>query len=85
MWIKCFNPACDTPFDYREGRLIRSLVGPGNGRRPEVRGTIRHFWLCGDCAERFVFERKAGATVAIKPRAWPRQDEEELANFASVA
>lgn len=68
MLIKCCNPECRAPFDYREGRLIRFSSKQTNGKSAGNRSLIQHFWLCGKCASLYVFEIESGARVSIKPR-----------------
>ncbi len=68
MLTKCCNPGCEAPFDYREGRLIRCSCKPVVGKHSESHSLIRHFWLCGECAEQYVFEYELGKSVKIKPR-----------------
>jgi hypothetical protein len=66
--IKCCNPKCEAPFDYREGRLIRFCNKQANGKPSGNQTLIQHFWLCGKCAALFVFECESEITVKIKPR-----------------
>jgi hypothetical protein len=66
--MKCCNPLCDAPFDYRQGRLVRFSEAITDADTPEARVRIRHFWLCGKCAEIYAFEHHAGTSVRIKPR-----------------
>ena len=66
MLIKCCNPKCEAPFDYREGRLIRFSGNSANGKTLENHPLIRHFWLCGKCAGLYVFEYESGITVKNK-------------------
>lgn len=84
MLIKCCNPMCEAPFDFREGRLIRFSGKPANGKSVENRALIRHFWLCGKCARQYVFEYESETTVRIKLR---HQDssKENLSHFVSAA
>ena len=84
MIIKCCNPLCEAPFDYREGRLIRFSSKESNGRSTENHLLIQHFWLCGKCAGLFVFESESGLTVKIKPR-HQESSEENLSYFVSAA
>ena len=68
MLIKCCNPKCEAPFDYREGRLIRFSGNRATGKPAENHPLIRHFWLCGKCSERYVFAYERGAGMKIRPR-----------------
>jgi hypothetical protein len=58
---------CDTPFDYRQGRLVRFSETLTNADTLESQVRIRHFWLCAKCAEVYVFEHHIGKSVEIKP------------------
>lgn len=84
MLIKCCNPKCEAPFDYREGRLIRFSSKQTHGKFTEAHPFIQHFWLCGKCAGLFVFESESGITVTIKPRQQELSDE-KLSHFVSAA
>jgi hypothetical protein len=66
MSLKCCNPSCNAPFDYRQGRLIR-VVNPisGGKGRPEQ---IHHYWVCGRCATEYVLESQSDHTLTMKPR-----------------
>ena len=66
MFEKCLNPDCDLPFDYREGRLIRFCST--EAKSPAERHCVEHFWLCGKCAERYVFAYERGAGMKIRLR-----------------
>jgi hypothetical protein len=66
--MKCCNPLCDASFDYRQGRLVRFSETITDADALEAQVRIRHFWLCGKCAEIYVFERHVGISVRIKPR-----------------
>lgn len=84
MIVKCCNPVCDTPFDYRQGRIIRRSRKVVNGEPAESRGLIEHFWLCGNCAERFVLEYESEISVRIKSHA-PQISEEHHSPFVVAA
>ena len=84
MLIKCCNPECEAPFDYREGRLIRFSGNSANGKTLENHPLIRHFWLCGKCAGLYVFEYESGITVRIKLR-HQESSKENLSHFVSAA
>jgi hypothetical protein len=68
MIKKCCNPECDTPFDYREGRLIRVSRTPSNGQSSMCQSFILHFWLCGNCTEQYVLDHDSEMNVKIEPR-----------------
>jgi hypothetical protein len=68
MLIKCCNPECQAPIDYRQGRLMRFTGTPSSGNDPKNRHRIQHYWLCGKCAELYVFDFESGTGVKLKPR-----------------
>ena len=68
MYMKCCNPDCNAPFDYREGRLVRVSKTPLRGNAGEVRGLIEHFWLCGTCAGPYVLEHEYGMPIKVRLR-----------------
>lgn len=84
MLMKCSNPECEAPFDYREGRLIRFSGNPANGKTVANDPLIRHYWLCGKCAGLFVFEYESGITVRVRPR-HQESPRENLSHFVSAA
>ena len=65
MITKCFNPACQAPFDYRAGRLVRFSGKNQKGGQEENLPHIEHFWLCAECSTRYKFEYKAGMPVEL--------------------
>lgn len=68
MFMKCCNPRCEVPFDYREGRLARFSEAITSADTLEAQVGIQHFWLCAKCAEIYVFEHHVGRSVRIKAR-----------------
>jgi len=66
MITKCFNPACQAPFDYRSGRLVRFSGKNQKSNGAENHSCIEHFWLCGDCSTLYTFECKAGTPVELR-------------------
>jgi hypothetical protein len=68
MFAKCSNPQCGTPFDHREGQLIRSSASPLDGQSVADQHRVEHFWLCGSCSKLYVFEYKLGTCMKIRPR-----------------
>lgn len=69
MFMKCCNPNCGAPFDYREGQLIRFSKALSNGYSAENHHLVEHFWLCGKCSGDYVFEYESGVTVKVRARA----------------
>ena len=67
MFEKCLNPDCGLPFDYREGRLIRS--SSADAKSPAEPCSVEHFWLCGECSKQYVFAHERGAGMKIRLRA----------------
>ena len=65
MITKCFNPACQAPFDYRAGRLVRFSRKNQKNSQQQNYACIEHFWLCGDCSALYKFECKAGMPVEL--------------------
>jgi hypothetical protein len=84
MITKCFNPACQAPFDYRAGRLVRFSRKDLNRDSRESRTFIEHFWLCAECTELYKFESKAGMPVELI-RAEKSVPKENPAYLVSVA
>jgi hypothetical protein len=84
MIRKCCNPACEVPFDHRQGRLVRFSSKPANDKPAEKYSSIQHFWLCGKCADLFVFESESGITLKIKPR-HQELSRENLSFFVTAA
>jgi len=68
MFIKCCNPECERPFAHREGRLVRFSKDISSGQPIENQRSIQHYWLCGKCAELFVFDYDSEMNIRIKPR-----------------
>jgi hypothetical protein len=68
MLIRCCNPECKAPFNYREGRLIRFSMLQANVNPLGKQPAVQHFWLCGTCAREFVFDANSGASLNIRPR-----------------
>jgi len=83
MLIKCCNPECEAPFDYRVGRLIR-FSRTMSDENYEDQHMIQHFWLCGKCAGLYAFEYESGTGVKIKLRG-QELSEGNLSHFVSAA
>lgn len=64
MFLRCANPECASQFDYRQGQLLRA---PRQDDL-ETQGDVKHFWLCGTCANRYFLEYKQGKGVIMLPR-----------------
>jgi hypothetical protein len=76
MITKCFNPACQAPFDHRAGRLVRFSTTNANNNGPGSQPFIQHFWICGPCAKLYRFECKSGMPVELIQfeKAIPKED-----------
>jgi hypothetical protein len=72
MVNQCANPACGKPLHYlREGRIFIFDLPDSNVPAPGLRARrLRHFWLCGRCAETMVMEQTSEMQirVAVKSR-----------------
>jgi hypothetical protein len=69
MVLKCSNPDCEKPFDYRRGRLFRFHNDQPDAQSPgNVCPCIRHFWLCDGCSGPHVLEYHYGLGVVIRQR-----------------
>jgi len=68
MITKCFNRACQTPFDYRDGRLVRFSRKSANNNQEETYQFIEHYWLCGSCSDLYKFECEEGMPVGLMRR-----------------
>ena len=74
MLSKCLNPDCPTIFRYLgEGRLYRVEL-PSSQLRPSLTGApprrnqpVENFWLCKECARRFVLTVDAEGAVCLQP------------------
>jgi hypothetical protein len=63
MIDSCFNSKCHKPLMYlREGRVIRVVHGNSDKLR------IEHYWLCGDCYEKYDFHFQEDDSVSLGPR-----------------
>jgi hypothetical protein len=63
MIDSCFNPLCDKRLKYlRDGRVIRLIHGMGE------KLSIEHYWLCGDCYEKYDFHFLSDDAVSLGPR-----------------
>ena len=56
MIARCTNSNCATPFDYRQGRFFRFRMHDPKGKAPANAHSVRHFWLCKACSERYTLE-----------------------------
>ena len=56
MIVKCANPICNEPFNYKEGRLFFVHVSGLTGTSRRNSHGVQHFWLCSMCCEARVVE-----------------------------
>jgi hypothetical protein len=84
MLAKCSNPECESPFNYREGRLVRYSRSLSNGEFAENQLLIEHFWLCGKCAGVYEVVYAQGIRAKIRPRNL-ELSEKSLPHFVSAA
>lgn len=63
MSLRCANPLCESKFDHRQGQLIRAPR-----QDDDSSGEVRHFWLCGPCAEQYFLEYRRDRGVIMKPQ-----------------
>lgn len=66
--MKCCNPECEAPFDYREGQLIRVSRPVTHGNGSARHKAVEHFWICGKCSGEFVLEQHGGMRVTLRSR-----------------
>jgi hypothetical protein len=84
MFMRCLNPDCGAPFDYREGRLIRFCKPPLDDQLVIDRHRVEHYWLCGRCSSFYDFEYEPGMGMKIRLRM--RETQETAAvSFVAVA
>lgn len=83
MLMKCCNPECGEPFDYRQGRLIR-VSRPADGKSSLGRKAVEHFWICEKCSDQFVLEhgKKTGVTLRSRDGAVLLKDLPEIVTAA---
>jgi hypothetical protein len=74
MFMRCLNPDCGAPFDYREGRLIRFSKPPLDDQLAIDQHRVEHYWLCGKCSNLYHFEYQPGAGMKIKLRVRETQE-----------
>ena len=60
MISRCANPTCGKAFNYREGRFFRFRQNLAASERANAH-SMRHLWLCGNCAERYSLEEASGS------------------------
>lgn len=82
--MKCCNPECEAPFNYREGRLIRLSKSSTYDKPSANQSSIRHFWLCGKCALLYTFEYDSAMNVKLKRRG-EEPSKDRLARSVSAA
>lgn len=62
----CANSECGAPFDFRRGRLFRFFrehpVGNAASANPY---SLKHLWLCKECADLYTLEYHEGRGLLI--------------------
>jgi len=84
MITHCCNSDCGAPFDFCQGRIIRICKAQPNDCASEIEHPIEHFWLCGDCSERYIFEYESRLTLKPKLRI-ESASRSKVHNFSSAA
>jgi len=67
VFTRCANPACERPFDHRQGKFFRFPRGTRDGELPPNTHSVQHFWLCGDCCEIYTLSYRNDEGVVITP------------------
>jgi hypothetical protein len=67
----CANVTCSKPLHYlREGRIF--VFDVSDTRNASADGIplrrLEHYWLCGDCSQKFLLERSAEEGVRVVAR-----------------
>jgi hypothetical protein len=82
MMNNCANPRCAKPLHYlREGRVfVFDMSGNaevGNGEKRSHR--LEHYWLCGECSQKFMVERNTTLEpgITLVPRRHPASSKVE--------
>jgi len=77
MISKCANPGCSVPFDHRGGRFFRFRSVCAPHEPPANAHSVRHFWLCSNCAQTHTLDDRSGAVQVVlrmdhpnRARAW---------------
>jgi hypothetical protein len=71
MVNNCANPQCAKPLHYlREGRVFVFDIQDRSGNAVGGRRShhLEHYWLCGDCSQRFLVEYKEKSGIRLVPR-----------------
>jgi hypothetical protein len=64
MIDKCLNPVCTTKLQYlRAGSIVRAVYQAG---------TVKDFWLCGECARQYDFSIVSGRPATAIRSASPK-------------
>jgi hypothetical protein len=66
MVLSCANPGCAAPFNFRQGRLFRFHQNHPKGNAASVNAySLKHLWLCKQCAEMYTLEYREGRGLLI--------------------
>jgi len=66
MFRKCANPACASSFDFRKGHLFRFHQNHAKDEKSAKSSSVRHFWLCDQCAKTHTLEYRGGRSVLVE-------------------
>jgi hypothetical protein len=62
----CANSDCAVPFDFRQGRLFRFYGNHSIGNSASANPySLKHLWLCKECAELYALEYHEGRGLLI--------------------
>jgi hypothetical protein len=68
MISSCANPACQVPFDYRQGELFRFHKAHRPEELPPNTHSVQHFWLCAKCSKDFTLVYAEDRGVLLQAR-----------------
>jgi hypothetical protein len=84
MITSCCNSDCGAPFDFRRGRIVRICKALPTDCASKIEHPVEHFWLCGNCSERYVFEYESTLKLKLKTQT-EATSQREVSNLASAA
>ena len=66
MFLNCANPDCAARFNFRQGRLFRFYHNHSMGNAASMNQySLKHLWLCKQCAEVYTLEYHDGRGLLI--------------------
>ncbi|MFI5095355.1 MAG: hypothetical protein WCE50_12595 [Candidatus Acidiferrum sp.] len=77
MISSCANPACQVPFDYRQGAFFRFHKSHGPDEQPPNTHSVQHFWLCAKCSRDYtlIYAQERGVLLQNRSAIEPAVDE----------